>query len=29
MDKLVGPVDGVLDAQLGRLKARVETGATP
>jgi uncharacterized protein YndB with AHSA1/START domain len=29
LDKLAGPVDGVLDAQLGRLKARVETGAAP
>jgi len=29
LDKLAPPVDGVLDAQLGRLKAYVETGKTP
>jgi len=29
LDKLATPVDGVLDAQLGRLKSYVETGKTP
>lgn len=29
LDKLAGPVNGVLDDQLGRLKARVETGRAP
>jgi uncharacterized protein YndB with AHSA1/START domain len=29
LDKLAGPVNEVLDEQLGRLKSRVETGATP
>jgi uncharacterized protein YndB with AHSA1/START domain len=29
LDKLAAPVDGVLDAQLGRLKTRVEAGAAP
>jgi hypothetical protein len=29
LDKLAGPVNEVLDEQLGRLKTRVETGAAP
>lgn len=29
LDKLAGPVNGVLDEQLGRLKARAEAGGAP